>query len=157
VLAIPFYGLGWAALARPLADTDPGAARVVRGAGGYGAAIGAAIHGITGAVLAAERRAAGAAIDAFGMMGKWAALLLPLWGIATVLVVWASWRWARAARRGAAGVAPWTAWANPALGTLVVAALGAGTPLGRAFLVPAAPNLAHVVFFGVTAAARRAR
>jgi len=40
---------------------------------------------------------------------------------------------------------------------LALAALGLATPLGRAFLVPAAPNLAHVAFFALCAraAARR--
>ena len=50
-----------------------------------------------------------------------------------------------AARRGAAPRG-WIV-ANPAVASVLLAAAGAATELGRAFLVPAAPNLAHVVFF----------
>src|SRR5262245_42763332 len=55
VLAIPFYGLGWVALARPLAASQPRAAGAVRAAGLYASALGAAIHGTTAAALTAER------------------------------------------------------------------------------------------------------
>ena len=41
------------------------------------------------------------------------------------------------------------------IGTLAIAVLGGATPLGRALLVPAAPNLACVVFFVVVAARLR--
>jgi hypothetical protein len=155
VLAIPFYGLGWMALARPLATSRPRAAIVVRGAGTYAAALGTAIHGITGTVLAAEQSVAAAGIDPYAMVGRWAPLLLPLWGLATSLIVLASWVWSRAAWRGQAGVPPSTAWTNPGVGTVVLAAVGATTPLARALLLPAAPNLAHVVFFVATAISLR--
>jgi hypothetical protein len=152
VLAIPFYGLGWVALARPMAISQPRAAGLVRAAGLYGSALGAAIHGTTAAVLAAERGMAGMTIDAMAMVGRWAALLLPLWALAFVLVAVASFLWGRAALEGEAGVPRWTAWTNPVIGTLAIVVLGGATPLGRALLVPAAPNLAHVVFFVVLAA-----
>jgi hypothetical protein len=152
VLAIPFYGLGWAALARPLAASQPRAAGIVHSTGFYAAALGATIHGITGAALAAERGMAGVTIDPLLLVDRWGTLLLPLWGLATALVVVASWLWARAAWRGEAGVPRWAAWTNPAAGTLVLAAVATATPLTQALLLPAAPNLAHVVFFAVTAA-----
>jgi hypothetical protein len=149
VLAIPFYGLGWAALARPLAVSQPRTAVIVRSAGFYAAALGAAIHGVTGAALAAERALPGAPIEAMALVARWGTLLLPLWGLATALVVVTSGLWARAAWNGAAGVPRWVAWTNPALGTVVLAAVATATPAARALLLPAAPNLAHVVFFAV--------
>jgi hypothetical protein len=155
VLAIPFYGLGWAALARPLAASHPRAAGVVRSAGFYAAALGAAIHGITGTALAAERGMTGVAIDPLALVTRWGTLLLPLWGLVTVLVAVASWLWARAAWRDEAGIPRWTAWTNPAAGTVGLVVLGAATPLTQALLLPAAPNLAHVVFFAVAAACLR--
>ena len=48
----------------------------------------------------------------------------------------------------------WLAFANPALLTLGIVFLGAASAVGRAFLVPAAPNVAHVVFFVLAAGAR---
>jgi hypothetical protein len=39
--------------------------------------------------------------------------------------------------------------ANPLVVTLALSALGASFELGRWFLLPAAPNLAHVVFFAL--------
>ena len=154
VLAIPFYGLGWVALARPLAMAAPRAGGVVRAAGAYAAALGAAIHAATGAVLATERSIAAAGIDPYGLVGRWGMLLLPLWGLATALSVLASWTWARTVWRGEAGLPRWTAWTNPAVGTVVLVGLCALTPLARALLLPAAPNLAHVLFFAVTARSR---
>jgi len=155
VLAIPLYGLGWVALARPMAIAQPRAAGLVRAAGVYGSALGAAIHGTTAAVLAAERGMAGVTIDAMAMVGRWAMLLLPLWALASVLIAAASFLWGRAALDDQAGVPRWTAWTNPVIGTLAIAVLGGATPLGRALLVPAAPNLACVVFFVIVAARLR--
>lgn len=151
VLAIPFYGLGYAALARMLAASEGAAAGPIRSAGVYAGALGSAIHGITATALSADVSAPGASIDPLSLVGRWGAILVPLWLLATALVVVASWLWARAAWRGTAGVPRWAAVFNPALGTLVVACAGAATPLLRALLLPAAPNLAHVAFFGVTA------
>ena len=151
VLAIPFYGLGWVALARPMAVAEARAAGLVRATGLYASALGAAIHGTTAAALAAEHGMAGVTIDAMAMVGRWATLLLPLWGLAFLLVAVASFLWGRAALDGRAGVPRWTAWTNPVIGTLAVALVGGITPLGRALIVPAAPNLAHVVFFAVVA------
>jgi hypothetical protein len=157
VLAIPLYGLGWAAVARPLAAARPRDAAIVRGAGMYGAALGAAIHGITGAVLAAERGIAGWVIEPLAVVLRWGTLLVPLWALATLLVLAASWRWTRAAWHDAAGVPRWTAWTNPALGTIALGTAGAVTPIGQALLVPAAPNLAHAVFFATIALTLRQR
>jgi hypothetical protein len=157
VFAIPLYGLGYGALARPLAAARPRVARLVRGAGCYSAVIGAVIHGMTSAVQAAEHGMAGAQIDPLAMVGRWAMFLLPLWVIAAALVGVASWLWGRAAWRGEAGVPRWAAWTNPAVGTLVFGMLGFASPLLQAFLLPAAPNLAHVVFFAVAASTSSGR
>jgi len=46
--------------------------------------------------------------------------------------------------------------ADPALVTAVLVAIGTATPLLQAFLLPAAPNIAHAVFFGAYARALRA-
>jgi hypothetical protein len=151
VLAIPFYGFGYAALAAALPASDRWTTLLVRVAGFVGGALGSAIHGITGTALAAELDTPGAAIAPLALIGRWGTTLVPLWLIATALVVMASALWARSAWRGQARVPRWTAFANPALGTVAIAAAGAATPLLQAVLLPAAPNLAHAAFFALTA------
>jgi hypothetical protein len=46
----------------------------------------------------------------------------------------------------------WMALANPAFVTLAIVLAGTTSEVGRAFLVPAAPNVGHVVFFALAAA-----
>jgi hypothetical protein len=41
--------------------------------------------------------------------------------------------------------------ANPWLVTLAIVLAGTPSEIGRTFLVPAAPNVAHVVFFALAA------
>ena len=155
VLAIPWYGLGYSALSQTIAGSRPYGATIVRGAGVCAAGFGSAIHGLTGAIQMAERSVHGLAIDPLAVMERWGRLLLPLWGLAAALAVVASWVWARAAWRREAGVPRWMAWTNPVLVTVALAAGATATPLTQALLLPAAPNLAHVVFFAATAAALR--
>jgi hypothetical protein len=96
--------------------------------------------------------AAGAPLD--GVMQAGAALTVP-WAAAALLVTLASAALAHAARRAAAPRV-WLV-ANPAVATLLLGAAGAATELGRAFVVPAAPNLAHVVFFATALRSAGAR
>lgn len=56
--------------------------------------------------------------------------------------------WTRHAR-----IAAIAALANPALVTVALVLAGLPSAMGGAFLVPAAPNLAHFVFFAVCARA----
>jgi hypothetical protein len=151
VLAIPFYGFGYAALASALPASDRWTTRLVRVAGFAGGALGSAIHGITCTALAAELGTPGAVVAPLALVGRWGTTLVPLWLLATALVLLASGLWARSAWRGQARVPRWTAFTNPALGTLAIAAAGTATPLLQTLLVPAAPNLAHAVFFAATA------
>jgi hypothetical protein len=78
------------------------------------------------------------------VMDAGAPLTVP-WAVATVALLLASGAVVWAARRG--GVPRGWIVANPAVVTVLLAATSAATELGRAFLVPAAPNLAHVIFF----------
>jgi hypothetical protein len=151
VLAIPFYGFGYAVLASALPASDRRATLLVRVAGFGGGALGSAIHGITGTALAADLGAPGAAVAPLALVGRWGTTLVPLWLLAAGLVLLASVVWARRAWRGHAGVPRWAAFANPALGTVAIAAAGAATPLLQTVLLPAAPNLAHAAFFATTA------
>jgi hypothetical protein len=47
-------------------------------------------------------------------------------------------------------ISVWLASFNPVVITLLIGAFGAATQFGRSYLVPAAPNLAHILFFVAT-------
>jgi hypothetical protein len=145
VVAIPLYALGYAAAAARARPALGRGADAVMLAGGLGAVLGAYIHAATAWLIEDQMRGAGAVgapLD--GVMRAGAALTVP-WAAATLLVMLASAALAWAARRAAVPRA-WLV-ANPAVATLLLGAAGAATELGRAFVVPAAPNLAHIVFF----------
>jgi len=145
VMAIPLYAIGWAAAAARARGALGRGAPWVMVAGGIGAVVGAYIHAATAWLIEGQIRSGtppGPPLDS--VMAAGAALTVP-WAVATVALLVASGAIVWAARRGAAPRG-WIV-ANPAVATVLLAAAGAATELGRAFLVPAAPNLAHVVFF----------
>jgi hypothetical protein len=55
---------------------------------------------------------------------------------------------------GRSSLPPWTVLASPAPLTIALVVLGAGSVLGRAFLVPMAPNVAHLLFFALAGRGR---
>jgi len=147
VAAIPLYALGYAAAAARARPALGRAAGGVMLAGGLGAVLGAYIHAATAWLIADQVRAAGTTpvgSPLGSVMDAGGTLMLP-WAAAALLVTLASAALAHAARRA---VVP-RAWlvANPAVATVLIGVAGGATELGRAFVVPAAPNLAHVVFF----------
>jgi hypothetical protein len=146
VVAIPLYVLGYRAAATLVASGHERYARVIAGAGTLGSVLGAVIHGCT-AIFIRDGLASGApAGDPLAVVAG-SSVLLTLWGVATLLVVAASVAFAMAVRRAVSGVPRELAWTNPAVVTIVLSLVGSVTPMSRAFIVPAAPNLAHVVFF----------
>lgn len=153
VLGIPLYALGYAAAADRL--TRPAAARVVRATGAGAALLGAVIHGLTAHLVAADLDASAPPPDPIAAVMASGSTLPLLWAFSALLVAWASLVLARDVARGASSLPRWIAWANPALLTIILALGGLPTPALRAFLTPAAPNLAHLGFFAVLAAQRR--
>lgn len=153
VVAIPLYALGYRAAARAMAPAAPRAARAVAILGGVAAALGAAIHGGTALAIRADLARGAPAGDPLAAVAGWGPWLVAPWLAASLCVLAASALLAaRAPALGAARVA------NPALLTVALAALGAAAgELGRAFLLPAAPNLAHLAFFALCARGRGRR
>jgi hypothetical protein len=154
VVAIPIYVLGYRAAATLAAPRFARHARVVAVAGAAGSVLGAVIHGCT-AFFIREGLASGAPAEDPLAAVAGSPLLLTLWGAATLLVISASVAFAIALRRGVPSAPRGLAWANPAVVTIALSLAGSVTPMSRAFLVPAAPNLAHVVFFAACARAMK--
>lgn len=146
VLAIPFYAAGYRLVVPTMRRWHQGGARVL-GALGVGIGLlGAAIHGLTAWHIVADVRAGAPPLDSFAAVASWGTPMLAMWAIAAALglaaslvVVWGGFR---------LGIWPLVL-ASPVLVGLVLVAAGAGGPAGRTYVVPAAPNLAHVVFFAV--------
>ena len=154
VVAIPIYVLGYRAAATLVAGAYERHARVIAGAGTLGSVLGAVIHGCTALVIRHGLASGAPAEDPLATVAG-SPLLLALWAVATLLVVAASVAFTTAVRRGVPGVPRGLAWANPAVVTIALSLAGSVTPMSRAFLVPAAPNLAHVVFFVACARAMK--
>ncbi|MCC6850648.1 MAG: hypothetical protein IT294_19330 [Deltaproteobacteria bacterium] len=155
VFGIPLYGLGYRALGAGLVGASARAARVVVVLGAVGSVVGAVVHGLTG-VLAqvAVRTSAATAPDALLALPE-AAFLLPLWLVVGAALAVGSIAFAVTVARGGTRFPRPFALCNPLLVALAIAVASLPFPRLAAFAIPAAPNLAHVVVFGVALAVCR--
>jgi len=149
LLAIPCYGLGYRAIARGLSAPYRG---VVAALGVAGGVLGGTMHGLTGLVTHVELAGGTGGIDPVTLLARYGAYLLPLWALVGAGLVIGSTAFALGVARGRSSMPRWMALANPAFATLAIVLAGTTFDIGRAFLVPAAPNVAHVVFFALAAA-----
>ena len=156
-LAIPLYGLGYWQVARGLSPAGERAARTVFLAGLYGGALGGVVHGVTGLVIHADALAGTGGGDPLTVVARHGAYLLPLWALLAVLVLVGSIVYARAVLGGGTAFPRWMAGVNPVLVVTVLGAVSTLSPWLEAFLLPAAPNVAHVVFFAASSAVLRSR
>jgi len=147
IVAIPCYGLGYRAVARRF-EPRLGRALVVFGAAG--GILGGTTHGLTGLTI----HVTAPGDDPFTVVARYGAYLVPLWALIVVAMVVGSGIYTAGVLRGHATLPPWMALASPITLLLGVAALSAPFEVGEAFLVPASPNLAHVLFFGLVARCR---
>lgn len=141
--AIPLYALGYGAVASAIGAVSRRGARVVLACGIGAAMIGAGIHAGTALAI---RGATGSAAPLEAVAAAGPALRIA-WALASLLVLAASVVVIRAGAAGSRALPRPVAWLNPAAVTLLLGAAGLPWEIGRSFLVPAAPNLAHVVFF----------
>jgi hypothetical protein len=146
-LSIPLYALGYSALARVIGATKPIPARSIRVGGIVFAALGAFIHGLTWMTIRDSEPAASGSTTPLDAIAATGGMLVNAWiaasvllGIVAIAIAWSGLRRPRAIPVGLALL-------NPLVITVSIGALGAATGFGRSFLVPAAPNLAHIVFF----------
>jgi hypothetical protein len=149
VFAIPLYGIGFWAVAKILAAETPFAGMVVFVSGVIMAVLGGIIHGVTGISIEAQVRAGGIMKEPIEAIFDYGVFLLPLWGAASILSFIGSVGFARGVASGNSILPRYISIFNPVVLTACVVLAGAATPMLQAFLIPAAPNVAHVIFFGL--------
>jgi len=154
VAAIPFYALGYRSASRLVAAASARGARALFLAGAAGAVLGSVIHGLTAVHIGAQLETGAPGSDPLESLVSGGSLLPVLWALASLLVLAASVLFAWFVGAGATAAPRRAALANPAWVTLVLAVAGLPFVFLRAFLTPAAPNLAHLVFFAVCARIR---
>jgi hypothetical protein len=154
VLAIPVYAAGYWDAGRGLGPRA--AARWVFALGAAAAALGAVVHGMTGLVLHFERLQGTSGASPEAVVMRHGLYLVPLWGALAVLSVVGSAVWAITIRRGGTAYPRWLALANPVCLILTTSLVAAPWPDLAAFLGPAGPNVAHVVFFALATTFRGA-
>ncbi|MRR36138.1 hypothetical protein EG829_15965, partial [bacterium] len=148
VAAIPFYALGYGAVARVIRPGYPVLSGIVLACGLGIAASGALIHGLTAFSIRAGMSSGSAVGPPMESIVRSGGILLAVWGFASLLVFAASIAILAAAGGSGTGQLPrWLSRLNPAVVTVILGAAGLPWELGRSFLLPAAPNLGHVVFF----------
>jgi hypothetical protein len=125
--------------------------------GALGGALGAVVHGVTGHVIRVEELAGAPGADPLVVVAQHGAFLLPLWCALTVMTVAGSTIYARAVLGGRTAYPRWMALVNPTLLLVVTSVIAVPSLWLRAFLLPAAPNLVHIVFFVAAARVRPGR
>ena len=151
VLAIPFYALGYAELAAVLARDTPRASRVILITGVAVGVLGAVLHGVIGVSNEAQIRAGADMPNPMEGLLVYGEYILPLAVAVGVLGLLASGVYAVAVASGRSPLPRWAALVNPALLILVMSLASSGSARLEAFLAPASPNLAHILFFAVLA------
>jgi hypothetical protein len=149
-LAIPLFGVGYWGVSRGL-PARVGSAVFALGA--YGGALGGAVHAATAMAEQLERASGIGPGAPLAFVGRHGDLLAPLWLVLAALVTLGSVLFAVAVARGGTAFPRGMAAASPLVLLALAAGLGAGSEVGRAFLVPAAPNAVHVAFFALAALA----
>jgi len=146
--AIPLYALGYRCIARVLRPGSPVLARIVLDCGMGIAALGALIHGLTALSIRAALASGAAPASPLAAVAASGRGVVAAWVGASVLVLAASIAIFVAGTSRERQLPRPLAWLNPAALTLVLAAASLPSEAGRSLLLPAAPNLAHVPFFG---------
>ena len=148
VLGIPLYAFGYRAASRLVLARSRAGASLVFAAGATLAGLGAVIHGLTALEIHASLAAGTPSPSPLEGVAASGPLLLGLWALAALGTALASLMFAWL-QRGALALL------SPLCVTIALALAALPTEALRSFLAPAAPNLAHVVFFA--ACARRGR
>jgi len=151
-ISIPFYAMGYVAIARSLDPIHSRLRRTIESSGLVVGIVGGLIHAITALLIYREQSSGGVwAVEDAVRSGP---LLPTLWAIALVASVVATIAVILALFTGRGSFPRVVAILNPIAVTVLIvgAVLGGGSEEMAEFVVPAAPNLAHIIFFLVGAA-----
>ncbi len=109
------------------------------------------LHGATGVAIDAQLRAGADFPDPVEGLLVFGEYILPLWAAVGLLGLVTSGAYVYAVALGKSPLPRSAAVVSPVLLILVMAVASSGSELLEAFLAPAAPNLAHLLFFGFLA------
>ena len=146
VVGIPLYALGYRAIGDAARPRAPGHARTIAVAGLGMGAIGALIHGLTTLVIRGALASGATGAPPLESVGAQPALVAT-WLAAALCLLAASFALVAASVSRAAALPRALGFANPLALTIALGLAGVPWEWGRSFLLPAAPNLAHVGFF----------
>lgn len=146
LIGLPLFGFGYRAVARSFADRAPTLARITTIAGIVTGFVGAIVHVYTALLIDRQVHAGAASTDPAHAIMAGGPTLLWLWAITALSLIVASAAFATGHGRRFGFAHPLTL-LNPFSLTLLLAVIGGVGTWGAAFLQPAAPNLAHMLFF----------
>lgn len=145
VIAIPFYALGYRAVSYVFEAISPRAVKVVFWNGVGVGVLGSLIHGVTALYIGLDQGAGGE--DPLQAIFSTGFFLPGLWAVATIQVIIISALFLWYTGSGRTGLPRSMALINPAVLTILLVIIGLPSVFLRAFLIPAAPNIAHSIFF----------
>lgn len=143
VVFIPLYAIGYGLAAKGLGAAR-GSTRLFFPLGAAVSAYGAVVHGVTAVLIETNLAGEGGASPA---SVPHAIYLMPLWGLVFAALLVVSALFTAAVLTGRTAFPRWFAVANPAVLMVLVAVASLPFPAAAAYVIPAAPNLAHVLFF----------
>ena len=150
IVGIPLYALGYRAISRVIADDSPRASRIINYCGIGTAGLGVIIHGLTAGLIQSELGTGATGRSPAETIASGGVGLALLWAIAAILVLVASAAILRASLDRRSALPVLCGWVNPTFVTLALVSVGLLGEPAQSFLVPAAPNVAHVAFFGLS-------
>lgn len=157
IATIPFFALGYCAIARLLRGSSRRLAQGLTLIGAGIALTGTCLHGLTALSIASARLNQVVIADPARAAIMDSAWSLGLWSLATLLVVAASIMIWLGSRRYPALLAPQLGWLNPAALTIVGVLILLPWQSARILIIPAVPNLSHALFFFLAFLAYRHR
>jgi hypothetical protein len=152
VLSLPFYGLGYLAVADNMTGTSLTRRKWMIVLGCVVGVIGSTIHGMTALAIRIEHLAQGFQGEVTLQYG---AYFIPLWAFAALAVIASSAMYTVETWRGRTIYPRWAGPFNPAVLVVIISIVAMPFKGLQPFLIPASPNFAHLFFFGLIAIVTR--
>lgn len=147
VITIPFYALGYSATADAIKPSSATGSKIIFACGIGIAALGAIIHGLTALSIHAAMISGLPSYSPAEALAHSGWGLLTAWIAAAFLTLAASFAMASVDVFHPCGLPFRLALVNPTTIIIFVSIVSFSWEIGRSFLLPAAPNIAHAIFF----------